>query len=222
MWRSGAGLAGGVRKGEHARAKETPMTRLAMLLAILPLPAFAHHPTGGMTPSSLWEGLASGIGHPVIGLDHLAFLVAAGVLAATLPMRGAVAAILAFVAGGFLGSLLHLAGIGLGPVEVVVAASVLGVGLALLWQRAPAWLVPAGFGLAGLFHGHAFAETVIGAEQGVLVAYLAALALTQTGIAVLVMLPARRLGARLPRLREVTGACAAVMGGLFLAMALVA
>jgi urease accessory protein len=198
------------------------MTRLAMLLALLPLPAFAHHPTGGMMPETVWEGFASGVGHPVIGFDHLAFLLAAGVLAATLPVRAGVGAILVFVAGGFLGSLVHLAGIGLGPVEVMVAASVLGAGLALLlWQRAPAALLPGAFGLAGLFHGHAFAEAIIGAEQGVLVAYLAALAVTQAGIALGVMLLARRLGAGLPRLREVAGASAAVLGGLFVALAVV-
>ncbi len=198
------------------------MKRLATLLALLPLPALAHHPMGGTTPSTLWQGFASGIGHPVIGPDHLAFLVAAGVLAAALPLRSGVLAILAFVLGGFLGSLVHLAGIGLGPVETVIAFSVLAAGVALLWNRLPATLLPVAFGIAGLFHGHAFAEAIIGAEQGVLVAYLAALALTQAGIGLGAMLLARRFAASTPRLREATGVCAAVAGGLFLAMALVA
>ena len=35
---------------------------------------------GGATPATFWQGLASGVGHPVIGLDHLVFLLAAGVL----------------------------------------------------------------------------------------------------------------------------------------------
>ncbi|MFN8984581.1 MAG: HupE/UreJ family protein, partial [Alphaproteobacteria bacterium] len=52
------------------------------LLALLPLPAAAHHPMDGAMPETLWQGFASGIGHPVSGLDHLAFLLAAGVLAA--------------------------------------------------------------------------------------------------------------------------------------------
>ncbi len=198
------------------------MKRLATLLALLPVSALAHHPMGGETPNTLWQGLASGIGHPVIGLDHLTFLVAAGVLAAALPPRGGVLAILAFVAGGFAGSLVHMAGIGMGPVEAVIAFSVLAAGVALLWKRVPATLLPVAFGIAGLFHGHAFAEAIIGAEQGVLVAYLAALALTQAAIGLGAMLLARRLGAAMPRLREAAGVCAAVAGGLFLAMALVA
>lgn len=197
------------------------MKRLAALLALLPLPAAAHHAMDGETPSTLWQAIASGIGHPVIGLDHLAFLLAAGVLAATLPARAGIAAILAFVAGGFLGSQVHLAGIGLGPVEVLVALSVLGVGLALLWRQVPAAALPAGFGIAGLFHGHAFAEAIIGAEQGPVVAYLAALAVTQAAIGLGAMALAGRLGASWPRLREAAGACAAVAGGLFVAVALV-
>lgn len=196
------------------------MKRLATLLALLPLPAFAHHAMGGAIPSTLGQAIASGVAHPVIGLDHLAFLVAAGVLAATVPGGLGVAAILAFVLGGFGGSLVHLAGYGLGPVEAVVALSVLAVGAALLWRRVPAALLPVGFGLAGLFHGHAFAEAIIGAEQGALVGYLAALALTQAAVGLGVMLLARRFGSA--RLSEATGAAVAVTGGLFLAFAVVA
>lgn len=196
------------------------MKRLAALLALLPLPAFAHHAMGGATPSTWGQAIISGIAHPVIGLDHLAFLIAAGMLAATLPGALGIAAVIAFVLGGFGGSLVHLAGLGLGPVEVLVALSVLAAGVALLWHRVPATLVPMGFGLAGLFHGHAFAEAIIGAESGPLVGYLAALAVTQAAIGLGVMGLARRFGSA--RLREVTGAAVAVAGGLFVAMALAA
>src|SRR5262249_29863369 len=41
--------------------------------------AFAHHVMGGKTPSTFVEGLLSGTGHPVIGPDHLAFLLAIGI-----------------------------------------------------------------------------------------------------------------------------------------------
>jgi urease accessory protein len=194
--------------------------RLALILALAPLPALAHHPMGGEVPSTLWQGFASGIGHPVIGLDHLAFLLAAGVLAATLGARRGTVAVLAFVLGGFGGSLAHIAGIGFGPVEAFVAGSVVAVGLALLWRGLPAALVPAGFALAGLAHGHAFAEAIIGAEQGPLVAYLFALALAQGAIGLGAMLLARRLGADAPRLRIPVGAVATIAGAVFLVGAL--
>jgi urease accessory protein len=194
--------------------------RLALILALAPLPALAHHPMGGEVPSTLWQGFASGIGHPVIGLDHLAFLLAAGVLAATLGARRGTVAVLAFVLGGFGGSLAHIAGIGFGPVEALVSLSVVAVGLALLWRGLPAAVVPAGFALAGLAHGHAFAEAIIGAEQGPLVAYLAALALTQAAIGLGTMLLARRLGADASRLRIPVGAVATIAGAVFLVGAL--
>ena len=41
--------------------------------------ALAHHPMAGKTPSNMMEGLLSGIGHPVLGMDHLAFVFAMGV-----------------------------------------------------------------------------------------------------------------------------------------------
>ncbi|BDG71547.1 HupE/UreJ family protein [Roseomonas fluvialis] len=195
------------------------MLRLIALLALAPLPALAHHPMGGAVPATAWEGFASGIGHPVIGFDHLAFLLAAGVLAATLGVRRGAVAILAFVAGGFGGSLAHMAGIGFGPVEALVALSVVAVGLALLWRGVPTAVVPVGFALAGLVHGHAFAEAVIGAEATPILAYLLALALTQAAIGLGVMLAARRLSADAALLRIPAGAAAACAGAVFLALA---
>ena len=41
----------------------------------------AHHPFGGEAPKTIAEGLLSGIGHPVIGLDHIVFVIAVGLLA---------------------------------------------------------------------------------------------------------------------------------------------
>ena len=198
------------------------MKRIAGLLVLAPVPAFAHHPMGGAVPSTLWEGLASGVGHPVIGLDHLAFLLAAGVLAATLPASRGVLAVLAFVLGGFLGSLAHIAGIGFGPVEILVAASVAAVGAALLAAVSGAWILAA-FAVAGLFHGHAFAEAIIGAEQGPLVAYLAGLTVTQAAIGLGAMLVARRIAAagHDVALRRAAGIAGLAVGVAFLGAALI-
>jgi urease accessory protein len=195
------------------------MKRLVALLALAPLPAFAHHAMGGVTPSTNWQGFVSGLAHPVIGVDHLAFLIAAGVLAAALPPRGGLIAILAFVAGGFLGSLAHIAGIGFGPVEVLVALSIVAAGIALL-RGVPGSILPVAFALAGLVHGHAFAEAIIGAETGAVVAYLLGLALVQGAIAAGVAHVARGIGA--PRLVRLTGVTASVVGAGFLVLALVA
>ena len=191
------------------------------LMALLPLPAAAHHPMDGAMPETLWQGFASGIGHPVIGLDHLAFLLAAGVLAAALPRGDAFRAMAGFLAAGMVGLTLHMAGIGLGMTEALVATSVLLTGLALLVAKrvsAPALL--AGFALAGLFHGHAFAEAVIGAEATPIIAYLAGLAVIQGALMLGAMTLARQ-SARARWLRPAMGAAASCAGLGFLVVALV-
>lgn len=191
------------------------------LLALLPLPAAAHHPMGGAMPETLWQGFASGIGHPVIGVDHLAFLLAAGVLAAALPRGVALKALAGFLAASMLGLGLHLAGIGLGPTEALVAASVLLVGLALLVsKRVSATALLAGFALAGVFHGHAFAEAVIGAEPTPILAYLAGLAVIQGALMLGAMALARQT-ARAAWLRPAMGAAASFAGVGFLVAALI-
>ena len=49
---------------------------LAFAFSLAALPALAHHPMGGTTPTTFMQGLLSGIGHPILGLDHLAALIA--------------------------------------------------------------------------------------------------------------------------------------------------
>jgi urease accessory protein len=157
------------------------MHRLLLTIAASALaasPAAAHHPNGGMTPASFMDGLLSGLGHPVIGMDHLAFLLALA-LVAGLAGWGAGRA-LVFVLGSLAGVLSAWMGLALPGAEVLVALSVLGVGAALvagldLPSRAWAALLA----LAGLAHGQAFAEAVIGAEATPVLAYLLGLALVQ-------------------------------------------
>lgn len=198
------------------------MIRLVAALAVglVSLPAFAHHPMGGSTPATLMEGVLSGIGHPMLGLDHLAFILAAGLLAA--PRARGLVLPLAFVAGSFAGSLAHLAGIGLPGGEYLIAGSVIVMGALLASARriedAP---FAALIGLAGLLHGHALAESIFGAEATPLVAYLSGLAVTEYAIAAAVVLAWRLLApvlGGLPRFSRFAGAGLAGLGAVFLAL----
>ena len=45
-------------------------------------PAFAHHVMGGKLPETFLQGLLSGLGHPIIGLDHFGAIVGIGILVA--------------------------------------------------------------------------------------------------------------------------------------------
>ena len=55
---------------------------VAALLAAGVSSAHSHHVMDYAMPATALEGLLSGLGHPVIGIDHLLFIAGAGVLAA--------------------------------------------------------------------------------------------------------------------------------------------
>src|SRR3546814_19155220 len=68
--------------------------------------AHAHHAMDGAVPAGFAEGFVSGLAHPVIGLDHLAFIVAAGVVAGAARLGLWLPAL--FVAASIPGVALHL------------------------------------------------------------------------------------------------------------------
>lgn len=153
--------------------------------------ALAHHVMDGALPSTFSQGLLSGFGHPIIGIDHLAFIVAVGLISLRFQKRFLLP--LAFVAATLAGTGVHLLALNLPLVEIAIALSVLLLG-ALLLLQAPAFLpaILGVFAVAGLFHGYAYGESIIGAEQSVLLAYLLGFALIQYAIAVVAMQLARR------------------------------
>ncbi len=198
-------------------------TGLLLLAAAAPTPAAAHHVMGGRLPSTFIEGLLSGLGHPVIGPDHLAFIVALGIASALL--SGGLASIAAFIACSTAGVLIHVARLDVPLSETLVALSVLLAGAALIWNGGmtrTSWLALAA--VAGLFHGYAFGESIVGAERGALGAYLIGIAIVTTFIAVIVMQVARKIMAPVaadsPRLRA-AGMVLGAIGVVLLASSLV-
>ena len=165
--------------------------------------ASAHHVMGGKMPTTFAEGFLSGLGHPVIGPDHLAFLLAIGVavgvggLSLVLPLL--------FVVASAIGVTLHVNGVNLPGAETVVAVSVLFAGFLIARGRAlPVSLWAILFAAAGLFHGYAFGESIFGAERSPLHAYLLGLIIVQSvltvGTALLVRRRAGGVSAIAPRL----------------------
>lgn len=167
------------------------------LLAILgsDVGAFAHHVMGRDLPATFGQGLLSGLGHPVIGLDHLAALIAAGCLAAL--HRGGALLVGSFVLAMAAGAALHMRELTLPGSEALVAVSVIMLGLTLV----PGRIIPSGialalFAAAGFVHGYALAESIIGAERAPLLAYLIGLVAIQTALALAVMAGARLVTAK--------------------------
>jgi urease accessory protein len=190
----------------------------ALALVGVTSPASAHHVMGGALPGSALDGLLSGVGHPLIGLDHAAFLIGVGVAAAFLP--SAMTTILAFVVATVAGCLLHVAGVVLPMAEIVVAASVLMLGVLVLSGRRFGGAVYAAlFLVAGVFHGFAYGASIIGAEPPPLAAYLVGFALIQLVVALVVTGTVRSIWrAATPDAisTRLTGALVAGIGTVFL------
>ncbi len=189
--------------------------------AALPCPAWAHHFMDGSLPQTFAQGLLSGIGHPLIGADHAAFIVAAGFFLALIH-RG-MWGVLALIAGSLAGAALHLAGVDLHWGEIGVALSVILIGgLVMTRRRIPLSWLAGGMALAGVLHGHAYAETIFGAEPTPLVAYLIGFSLTQLGVATAAFLAHRWLIAtREPWAKPVCsglGTAVGAVGVVFLAV----
>lgn len=141
-------------------------------ISLLAAPALAHHPSGGEIPSNFTQGFLSGIGHPVIGIDHFVFVVAIGLLAALSKKLGMVIPI-AFVVATALGTVIHLQSIDLPVAELIISASVLMMGIFLAREKQINWAIVTAIGaIAGIFHGYAYGEAIVGAETTALGAYL--------------------------------------------------
>lgn len=159
---------------------------------VLAAPAWAHHPFGGSTPTNAIAGFLSGLGHPVIGLDHLAFVILIGLLAAVMGLGLAMP--ITFTVAALAGTGLHLMGVTLPVPEAVIAASVLLFGIFLAIKQQPAMpIMMALAAIAGLFHGYAYGEAIVGADMGSLLAYLLGFSTIQMAIGLVAYTLAKQL-----------------------------
>ena len=174
------------------------LSRLGSMLAMLVLsvtPAFAHHVMGGRTPATFAEGILSGLGHPIIGVDHFAAVVAVGCLAAAHRAGPALAG--CFVVAMMAGVAMHLNGTTVPAAKILVALSVIALGAIMLRrQNLAIGAALTLFMLAGLVHGYALGESIYGAEPTPLYAYLLGLAVVQSAIALAAMSIARAIARR--------------------------
>jgi urease accessory protein len=184
-----------------------PTTTAAIAAATAALasgPALAHHVMDGALPATFAQGLLSGLGHPVIGPDHLAAVLAAGLLAAA---AGATPLVpLAFALASLVGVGLHLALFELPLGETLVALSVVALGLALLARRLPrrprqAPSSPSRSPRRASSTATPTARSIVGAEPAPLYAYLLGLVLVQGALATAAFLVAK-LAAKAARCRR--------------------
>lgn len=179
--------------------------------AFVSAPAFAHHVMGGRTPATFGEGILSGLGHPVIGLDHLAAVVAVGCLAAA--HRSASALAVAFVLAMMGGVALHLHGTAVPAAESLVALTVLALGALMVMRgNMSAGAAVVLFAIVGVIHGYVLGESIYGAERTPLYAYLIGLAVIQSVIALTAAHVTRSLARGSPDLSAVRLVGAGIAG----------
>ncbi len=161
------------------------------------------------------NGFTDGVIHPLAGLDHLLAMVAVGVLAATAgDRRIAWSTPLAFIAGMIGGGVLGLVGISLPAAEVVIATSVVALGLLIVvaTHQSGIWL-PILAAAMGAAHGHAHGAELAAAAvplafvSGFVLA-TAALHLTGTGVGLALR--------RAPAVRVAAGALVSTAGVVLL------
>ena len=153
-------------------------------------PAFAHHPFAMPEAGNLnaLQGLISGVGHPLLGPDHLLFLLAIGFVGLNRPRQW----LAPLLAAGLLGSAISL----LIPLpetlsvyaEALVSLSLAVAGLVALGKASPLLLIP----FISL-HGYLLGGAIIGAEPTPLTAYFLGLFISQGSILLLVTTYSKRL-----------------------------
>lgn len=180
-----------VMKPSHRSSSPSRLAVAALALVaigtlglLLPAPADAHHLMGffHLQPGPI-SGLISGLMHPLLGPDHLVFLLAIGLVALSRP-AGWIVALLGAGLGGVAVALLQP---GLTLVEPLVALSLAATGLVLLRRLPAAVLIPA-FAL----HGYALAGSVIGWEPTPIAFYLLGLLIGQSLLLLLSLTVIRR------------------------------
>ena len=205
---------------------------LALVIGIIILetlispPALAHHPLDGRLPANFFEGIMSGFGHPVIGFDHLAFVIASGLIA--LGIAGGMIIPIAFVIATSIGAGIHLASIDLPVPEIFIAASVVLFGILLIFRgkkqqnRSYNFIILSLAALAGLFHGFAYGEGIFGAETTPLVAYLIGFTIIQLVISLGTYLLATKLSKTISvkYITSFAGCAIAAIGMVFLSSAI--
>ncbi|MEB3183121.1 MAG: HupE/UreJ family protein [Cyanobacteriota bacterium] len=176
---------------------DSPLRRVLGLLPLLLIPAVvllsgearAHHLIELLQqrPTPL-AGLLSGLAHPVLGPDHLLFLLALSLVG----LRHRSRWMLGLLATGLGGSLVGLVLPGLPAAEALVAFTLVLVGLVLL-GRLDRWLLLPAFAL----HGYGLSASVLGWSAGPLLFYLAGLLLSQGALLLLALQGLKGLSATL-------------------------
>ena len=146
-------------------------------------PAHAHHPfgMGDSTDLSALQGFLSGIGHPLLGPDHLLFLLAIALIGLPRPRTWVLPLLAAGLGGSVLSQFIPLPD-ALAPwAEALVSLTLAAEGLMALFAIPSSLLLP----LVAL-HGFLLGSTIVGAEPTPLFTYFLGLLIGQCALLLVV------------------------------------
>lgn len=152
------------------------MTTMGLVAASLLSPAHAHHPfgMGDSTDLNALQGFLSGIGHPLLGPDHLLFLLAIAFIGLQRPRAWVIPLLAAGLGGSVLSQFIPLSDAFAPWAEALVSLTLAVEGLMALTVTSTTWLLP----LVGL-HGFLLGSTIVGAEPTPLLTYFLGLLIGQ-------------------------------------------
>jgi urease accessory protein len=129
--------------------------------------------------SNCWEGLVWGLADPVLRLDHLAGILAIGLLSA-----GVVSGLgirISFVVFTILGMIVYLSPLNLTNTQIAIAISIIACGAMLVMPTRLNWLAIATVGvIAGLFQGYVNGEAMVDLGILTIITYMLGIIFTQT------------------------------------------
>jgi len=121
-----------------------------------------------------WTGLVSGIGHPLLGPDHLLFLLAIAFIGLKRPVAWILPMLAIGLGGSLISQFIPLPDVVAPWAEALVSLSLVVEGLIALSVAPATWLLPL-FGL----HGFLLGSTIVGAEPTPLLTYFLGLLIGQ-------------------------------------------
>ena len=149
---------------------------LLLLCTLFVSPAFAHHPFGIGESSGLsaWQAFLSGIGHPLLGADHLLFLLGITLVGLKRTYKWVLLLLVVGLGGSSFVQLQPLPDLLIPWAEAFVSLTLAIEGLIILNFLSSKWLLPM-FAL----HGYLLGSTFVGVEPTPLMGYFLGLLFAQ-------------------------------------------
>ena len=114
-------------------------------------PALAHHPLAGAKMETFMHGMLSGVGHPLLGFDHLFFVALVGIVGMYTARHYSVP--LAFISAMLIGTLFSSFGFAIPATEIMIIISLLALGgIVAAGRKINLKSAMILFAITGLFH----------------------------------------------------------------------